>query len=350
MSFDESMMRRCFNLAIKGVGNVAPNPLVGSVVCYGEVIIGEGYHQKCGEAHAEVNAIRSVENPELLKKSTLYVNLEPCSHFGKTPPCSDLIIKSGIQKVVISNLDPNPKVAGRGVERLQANGIEVVVQVLENEGNFVNRRFFTFHRKKRPYIILKWAQTMDGFMDINCRHENNKQTYWISNKELKQWVHKWRSEEMGIMIGAHTALNDNPILNVREWVGKNPVRIVLSKNVELPTHLNVFNNESKTILFTTNRNEFNNPNIESVFFEYDNFTLENVLKSLYDIGIQSVIVEGGKELLQSLLDLNLWDEARVLTGDKFFKKGLKAPFVDVNAALNFEINNDLCEFYFNNTL
>ena len=348
MTFDERMMRRCFQLAQKGLGNVAPNPMVGAIVCCGEDIIGEGYHQKWGEPHAEVNAINSVGNKDLLKESTLYVNLEPCSHFGKTPPCADLIIKMGIPKVVISNLDPNPKVAGRGVQRLRDAGVEVIVDVLKNEGNFLNRRFFTFYSLKRPYIILKWAKTLDGFMDIYDRFENRNQQYWITNAELKQWVHKWRSEESGIMIGAHTALNDNPTLNVREWIGNNPTRIVLAKNVELPSHLNVFNKESKTILFTSKSCDFDNSNVKTVLLEHDDFTQENVLKSLYDLDIQSLIVEGGKELLQSFIDFGLWDEARVLTGNKKFEKGLKAPLMAEKAVTTLEINDNWCEFYYNN--
>jgi diaminohydroxyphosphoribosylaminopyrimidine deaminase/5-amino-6-(5-phosphoribosylamino)uracil reductase len=348
MSLEEIMMRRCFQLAQKGLGNVAPNPMVGAVICQGKNIVGEGYHQKWGEAHAEVNAINCVENKELLKESTLYVNLEPCSHFGKTPPCADLIIKMGIPKVVISNLDPNPKVAGRGVQRLRDNGVEVIVDVLKSEGGFLNRRFFTFHAKKRPYIILKWAKTLDGYMDIYGQQENRKQNYWITNAELKQWVHKWRSEEMGIMIGAHTALNDNPELNVREWNGKNPVRVVLAKNVELPTNLKVFNEQAKTILFSTFSEKNHNQNVKSVILNHEDFTLFNVLKTLYEIEIQSVIVEGGKELLQSFVDLNIWDEARVLTGNVKFEKGLKAPMIDIEAASVCNVNNNVCEYFFNN--
>lgn len=344
---DERMMRRCFELAQKGLGNVAPNPMVGCVIAIGEQIIGEGYHQKHGEEHAEVNAIRSAKDVELLKKATLYVNLEPCSHFGRTPPCTDLIIKMGIPKVVISNLDPNPKVAGKGIEKLQNNGIEILHGILEKEGDSLNHRFFTFHRKKRPYIILKWAKTLDGFMDIDRKDADKKQHYWITNPELKQWVHKWRSEESAIVIGSNTAINDNPVLNVREWEGTNPVRIVLAKDIELPNNLNVFNNVAKTIVFTNLNKQYQGENVSTIHLKSDESFLENALFELYKLDIQSVFVEGGFQILQSLIDMKLWDEARVLTGNKFFNKGLYAPILPQEAMKKININDNLFELYTN---
>lgn len=344
---DERMMRRCFELAQKGLGNVAPNPMVGCVIAIDGQIIGEGYHQKYGDAHAEVNAIRSVKNIELLKNATLFVNLEPCSHYGKTPPCSDLIIKMGIPKVVISNLDPNPKVAGKGVEQLRNNGVEVIQGILEKEGDSLNQRFFTFHRKKRPYIILKWAKTLDGFMDIDRSDEDKKQHYWITNPELKQWVHKWRSEEMAVLIGAHTAINDNPILNVREWEGINPIRIVITKDSELPKNLNVFNNLAKTIVFTSLNITYSGENILTIRLNSNNRFLENVLFELYKLDIQSVFVEGGFQLLKSLIELNLWDEARVLIGNKYFQKGQYAPILPQEVIEKININDNFFEFYIN---
>lgn len=344
---DERMMRRCFELAQKGLGNVAPNPMVGCVIAIGEQIIGEGYYQKYGDAHAEVNAIRSVKDVELLKKATLYVNLEPCSHFGQTPPCSDLIVKMGISKVVISNLDPNPKVAGKGVEQLKNNGIEVFQDILEKEGDSLNQRFFTFHRKKRPYIVLKWAKTIDGFMDIDRSDVDKKQNYWITNSELKQWVHKWRSEESAILIGAHTAINDNPVLNVRNWEGANPIRIVMAKDIELPNKLNIFNNLAKTIVFTNFNKQYQGKNISTIQLKSDDDFLENVLFEIYKLDIQSVFVEGGFQVLKSLIDLNIWDEARVLTGNKYFSKGLYAPTIHQKAIRKMNVNEDIFEFYTN---
>jgi len=341
------MMRRCFELAQKGLGNVAPNPMVGCVIALDDQIIGEGYHQKYGGAHAEVNAIRSVKDVELLKKATLYVNLEPCSHHGQTPPCSDLINKMGIPKLIISNLDPNPKVAGKGVKQLKSNGIEVISGVLEKEGDIVNQRFFTFHRKKRPYIILKWAKTLDGFMDIDRSDPDKKHHYWITNPELKQWVHKWRSEETAIVIGAQTAINDNPMLNVREWEGTNPIRIVVTKDNELPTNLSVFNNLAKTIIFTSLNLKYPGENTSTIQLKPEDMFLENVLFELYKLDIQSVFVEGGFQLLKSLIDINIWDEARVLTGNKYFQKGQYAPVLPHQAVKKTIINKDFFELYIN---
>lgn len=347
MILDERMMRRCFELAQKGLGSVAPNPMVGCVIALGNRIIGEGYHQKYGGAHAEVNAIRSVKNSELLKKATLYVNLEPCSHHGKTPPCSELIIKMGIPKVIVSNLDPNPKVAGKGVEQLQKSGVEVIHGILEKEGDILNQRFFTFHRKKRPYIVLKWAKTLDGFMDIDQSDPDKKHHYWITNPELKQWVHKWRSEETAIVIGAQTAINDNPILNVREWEGTNPIRIVVTKDSKLPSHLNIFNNLAKTIVFTSLDIKYSGQTTSTIQLKPEVDFLKNVLFELYKLDIQSVFVEGGYQLLHSLIEMNIWDEARVLTGNKYFQKGQHAPKLVQNASQKTIINEDLFEFYTN---
>ncbi len=328
MSFtpDEKYMHRCFTLALNGMGSAAPNPLVGAVVVYQDRIIGEGWHQKYGSAHAEVNAVASVTDTALLPYSTLYVNLEPCSHFGKTPPCCDLIIKSKIPRVVISTLDPNPKVIeGNSIKKMQNAGIEVITNVLNQEGYELNRRFFTFHLQKRPYIILKWAQTLDGFMDID-RTENPHQSYWITNQQLKNITHKWRSEEQAIMVGRNTVQNDNPRLNVREWKGQNPVRIIIDKENKLDKSFHCFDGSQPTLVYTASPLcPAAQVNWEYVKIDFSVSILPQIMSDLYLRNISSVIIEGGKYLLESFIEQNLWDEARVLIGNKTFIKGLQAP-------------------------
>jgi len=320
-------MKRCLELAQLGLGSAAPNPMVGSViVCEGK-IIGEGYHRKCGEAHAEVNAINSVKNPELLKKSVLYVNLEPCSHYGRTPPCSKLILEKEIPEVVIGCIDTFAKVAGKGVEMLEAGGCNVTVGVLEKESHEINKRFFTFHEKQRPYIILKWAQTRDGFIDIIRKKDSTEEPMWITNQLSKMLVHKWRTEEAGIMVGTNTAELDNPMLNVREWNGNNPVRIVLDRQLRLNTNLHLFDGKSKTLVFTEKQKE-SEKNLEYIQIDFNNDELKQVVGELYKREIQSVIIEGGKELLDSVIMQGLWDEARIFTGDMLFYAGVEAPRIE----------------------
>jgi diaminohydroxyphosphoribosylaminopyrimidine deaminase/5-amino-6-(5-phosphoribosylamino)uracil reductase len=302
MNIHEIYMRRCFQLAQNGLGYVSPNPMVGCVIVHDEQIISEGFHQQYGQHHAERNAIFRVANEDVLKKSTLYVNLEPCSHFGKTPPCADLIIEKHIPKVVISNLDSNPEVGGQGIERLRNAGVEVITGILEDEGRYLNRRFFTRIEKKRPYIILKWAESLDGFMG----NETERQ---ITNDAVRNLVHKWRSEESAIMVGTHTVLTDNPQLNVRAYFGKDPLRITIDRHHKLPKHLHFFDQSQPTKIFETTN-------------------LSEILNDLHAQKIQSIIVEGGAKLLQSFIEKNLWDEARILTGNKHLHKGLKAP--DIN--------------------
>lgn len=309
-------------MAKNGLGNTYPNPMVGSVIVHDGKIIGEGWHQKSGEAHAEVNAINSVSDKNLLKKSTIYVSLEPCSHFGKTPPCSDLIIANGIKKVVIGTVDPYAKVAGKGIQKLLAAGCEVLVGVLEQECKLLNRRFFTFHQKKRPYIILKWAQTQSGF--IAPKQQKERQPVWITNETSKQFVHKWRSEEQAILVGTNTVFKDNPKLDVRLWSGKNPVRIVLDRNLKLPKNSHVFDGKNKTIVLCENPIE----NRENVIFEPVDFQQEiaqQICAILYKHELQSLIVEGGSQTLQTFLQAGLWDEARVFTGKTVFENGIPAP-------------------------
>jgi diaminohydroxyphosphoribosylaminopyrimidine deaminase / 5-amino-6-(5-phosphoribosylamino)uracil reductase len=320
----EIFMQRCLDLALLGMGHVAPNPMVGCVIVYDGRIIGEGYHQKFGEAHAEVNAIRSVKDRALLSQSILYVSLEPCAHFGKTPPCSDLIIESHIPHVVIGTIDPFAKVAGRGIERMQKSGIKVEVGVLENECRELNRRFFTFHEKKRPYVLLKWAQTLDGFIDTD-RSEIQHPT-WITNALAKRLVHKQRSEESAILIGTHTAKLDNPALTVREWSGNQPVRIVLDRKGRLSCNLYIFDQKVPTWVFTEVIRE-NSENLKFIFLDFNQDILPQLLDELYKQDILSVIVEGGRILLESFLRDNLWDEAFVYTGNQFFGKGISAPHI-----------------------
>lgn len=340
-------MQRCIELAEMGLGHTAPNPLVGCVIVHENKIIGEGFHQKFGGSHAEVNAVNSVNNKELLNTSTLYVTLEPCSHFGKTPPCADLIVKMGIPRVVISCEDPYPKVSGKGIEILKNAGINVETGVLKEEYEFVNRRFFTFFKKQRPYIILKWAQTKDGFIDVE-RSDDKPKITWITNESCRTLVHKWRSEEQAILIGTNTAINDNPELTVRSWIGKNPLRIVIDKNNCLPKNLKVFNDKAQTIIITEkfpeNKSEIN---IETVIIPFSENLVESILNELYNRNIQSVIIEGGAQTLNAFICKNLWDEARVFTGDVTFGKGLSAPVLNKLPFTSEMIHESKLEVYQN---
>ena len=330
----EIYMKRCFELALNGLGYVAPNPLVGSVIVHNNKIIGEGYHKQYGQPHAEVNAIESVADKSLLKDSTLYVNLEPCSHHGKTPPCSDLIISNGIPRVVISTTDPYRLVNGKGIERLRNNGVEIITDILKQEGEKLNKRFFTFHRKFRPYIILKWAQTADGFIDILREPGTPQKPTWITNEQARMLVHKWRSEEQGIIVGTQTAFIDNPQLNVRNWVGNNPVRIVIDRRLRLPGNLHLFDNSVQTLVFTANTPDEDERIIgrtEFITTEFDEYLPEHILGELYRRNIQSVIVEGGAKTLQTFITPGLWDEARVFTGSINFYEGVAAPKISYPA-------------------
>ncbi len=341
MDEHESYMHRCLELAKNGLGNVAPNPMVGSVIVNKDRIIGEGYHQKYGEPHAEVNAINSVKDKSLLPHSTLYVNLEPCCHYGKTPPCTDLIIKERIPEVIIGSVDPYDIVAGKGIAKLRNNGVKVKVGVLKSEAIRLNKRFFTFHQKGRPYIILKWAQTADAFIDIERLPGTPARPTWITSEKLRLLVHKWRTQEQGIMVGTITALKDNPMLNVRDWTGKQPTRIVLDENLTLSEKLNIFDNTQKTIVFNQKINktedlthwiqtDFSNPHF-----------LTEILSILKELQIQSIIIEGGQKLLKTFISQNVWDEARIFQGSKFFVNGLKAPTLQVEKFTQIFIGNEI---------
>jgi len=342
LSADEQYMSRCIQLAELGAGNVAPNPMVGAVLVYDDEIIGEGYHKKYGEAHAEVNCINSVEekNKHLIEKSTIHVSLEPCSHYGKTPPCVDLIIKNNIPKVVIGTKDIYKEVAGAGIEKLKNAGIEVLTGVLENECIDLNKRFFTFHRKQRPYIILKWAQSANGKIG-----SNNGERILISNDYSNRLVHKWRSEEAAILVGTNTALKDNPSLTTRLWKGKNPVRIVIDKNLKLPHELKIFSKATNTFIFNSLKNTIEE-NVEYIKLENKNF-LEEMLHSLHKLNIQSVLVEGGAKTLQSFIDKGLWDEARIIMNEKLIiMNGVSSPELkDFKLAKQEKYFSDLINYY-----
>lgn len=305
-------MLRALDLAYKAVGMVSPNPMVGAVIVDSQGdVIGEGYHPKCGDSHAEVKALESVSDKSRIAGSTVYVTLEPCSHFGKTPPCADRLIAERVGRVVVGCVDPNPKVSGRGIEKLKAAGIRVEVGVLEDLCREVNKRFITAQTLNRPYIILKWAQTSDGFLDAN--RPSNIPPAWFTGPNAKALVHRWRTEEDAILVGRVTAQNDNPSLTVREYEGRNPVRIVLTSSGRLDETLNVFDGESITLIVSSSALSYRNA--ETIVLDRDNFTLKDILDALLSRGIQSIIVEGGAMVLNSFLREGLWDEVRLFTTD-----------------------------------
>ncbi len=331
-------MKRCLELAAKGLGQVAPNPMVGCVIVLDTKIIAEGYHEHYGEPHAEPNAIKQVSD-DVLKQSTLYVNLEPCSHYGKTPPCADLIISKGITKVVVGSLDPNPLVAGKGIQKLKDAGIEVVYGILEEECKELNKRFFTFQEKKRPYIILKWAQTNDGFIS-QWPIPENREDNWITGSKGRQLVHQWRSEEQAILIGYNTLINDDPFLTTRLVNGKNPLRFVMSREVDFPKELNLFNKDAKTLVFNSVKNEIQD-NVEFVKIDW-NRKVKEVLNYCYTKNIASIIVEGGTNTIYKFMNEHTWDEARVfINPDKAFEHGIPAPEINLQNHMHKNVGNDL---------
>lgn len=318
MTPDEQFIKRCFDLALHGLGSVSPNPLVGCVIVYDYKIIGEGWHKKYGGPHAEVNAIASVTDRSLLSSATVYVNLEPCSHHGKTPPCADMLVEHRVKKVVISNVDSNELVSGKGIEKLRNAGIEVVTGILEDEGRHLNRRFFTYMEKRRPYIILKWAETSDGFIS-----RNSNEAWVVSNELSKKLVHRWRTEEDAFMVGTQTAASDNPQLNVREWTGRNPVRVVIDRSLRLSPSLHLFDGSQPTICYNTIKDEEKN---NLTFVKADG--LHDIVSDLHKRKIQSMVVEGGAKTHALFIEAGLWDEARVLIADKKFGDGVKSPAFD----------------------
>jgi diaminohydroxyphosphoribosylaminopyrimidine deaminase / 5-amino-6-(5-phosphoribosylamino)uracil reductase len=343
LTIHQQYMHRCLQLAKLGAGDVAPNPMVGAVLVYEDRIIGEGYHQKYGEAHAEVNCInQAIHNghAELISQSTIYVSLEPCAHFGKTPPCADLIIRHKIPKAVIGCRDPFKEVDGKGIEKLKAAGIEVETGILEKECKELNKRFFTFHTQQRPYIILKWAQTADGFMAASPEGGTSTRLL-ISNEYTNRLVHKWRSEEVAILVGTNTVVHDDPELTTRLWPGTSPVRLIVDMHLRLPSFLKVFDGKIKTIVFNAKRHseDFGSSSLPKIamtpaggdsvsYYQVteDVSLVHQIVNALYQLKIQSVIVEGGAVLLQSFIDEEIWDEVRIITNTRLtIGNGLAAP-------------------------
>ncbi|MCQ0110846.1 diaminohydroxyphosphoribosylaminopyrimidine deaminase [Zhouia amylolytica] len=331
MNIHEKYINRCIELAKNGLGTTYPNPLVGSVVVYDDKIVGEGWHQIAGGPHAEVKAINSVKDKTVLKKSTIYVSLEPCSHFGKTPPCSDLIISSGIKKVVIGTIDTYDKVSGRGIKKMIEAGCDVTVGVLQEECQELNKRFFTFHNKKRPYIILKWAESNDHL--ISPLEKDKKEPVWLTNQYARQLVHKWRSEEQGILVGTNTVLHDNPRLNTRDWKGNSPTRIVIDKTLKTYPNHSIWDGEINTIIFTEKQLNRLNSNITLKWIDFNKPIPLQICEELHKEGIQSLIIEGGAQTLQSYIDLELWDEARIFKSNIKLINGIYAPLI------NHPVNN-----------
>lgn len=338
-------MRRCFELAQKGQSRVAPNPMVGAVIVVDDKIIAEGFHEYFGGSHAEVNAIQKVKDKNLLKNASLYVNLEPCSHFGKTPPCANLIIEHKIPRVCIANLDPHDKVNGKGIQLLKAAGVDVKKGILEEEGHFLNRRFFTYHQKNRPYIILKWAETADAFISRNKKdiQSNNN---WISNQSLKILSHQWRSEEAAILVGKNTVEIDNPLLTCRESKGQNPVRVILDRNLTLAKDSKIFNQDAPSIIFNQLLNK--KEGIHS-FIKLDKSMdeLKQIMTYLREMEINSIIIEGGATVLNNFIKNGLWDEVRIIKTNKVFNSGIKAPIIKGRLISQEEIKDNRLLTYLN---
>lgn len=355
MTIDQSFMHRCLELARLGAGHVAPNPMVGAVLVHEGRIIGEGWHKEYGKAHAEVNCINAVKESDrqFISQSTLYVSLEPCAHYGKTPPCADLIIHYNIPRVVIGCRDPFKEVDGKGIEKLKAAGIEVETAVLEQECRELNKRFFTFHTKQRPYIILKWAQTSDGYMaplipPKGGTSEPQTQRLLISNKYSNILVHQWRSEEAAIMVGTNTALHDDPALTTRLWPGPSPVRLVIDLNLRLPVSLKVFDGSVRTIVFNTIK-EDEKPNLSFIKLDKEKQFIPQLMDALFRLQLQSVLVEGGAALLQTFIESGSWDEARVIVnGELSISNGLPAPVLkNEQLVMEEKISTDTISYFRN---
>ncbi len=329
----EKFINRCIEIAKNGLGTTRPNPMVGCVIVHENIIIGEGYTSPYGGDHAEINAIQSVKDKSLLHLATLYVTLEPCSHYGKTPPCSNLIIEHQIPNIVIGTIDTHDKVAGQGIAKLRAAGCNVIVGVLEDKCKQHHKRFFTFHNKKRPYIILKWAETTNGFMAPKMKTE--KKPIWITNTYSRQLVHKWRAEEQAILIGTNTVIEDNPSLTARNWKGNNPIRIVIDRAHKLSKGFNVFDDTAETYIISEKNINFSNP------------IAQQICDILYSKKINSIIIEGGRQTFQTFINDNLWDEARVFIGNKAFKDGIKAPDISGKLVSEQNILKDTLKIYTN---
>ena len=338
---DRIFMERTLVLAERGKGTVSPNPMVGCVVVWNNKIVGEGWHMKWGEAHAEVNALSRIDPAIPLDECTVYVNLEPCSHHGKTPPCADMLVSKGVGRVVVAHHDPNPQVSGRGVDKLRDGGINVSEGILEEEAKYINRRYLTYVTEGRPFVILKWAQTGDQFI---AREDHSSK--WISNTQSRQIAHKWRAEEDAILVGRNTAHHDNPRLNVRSWTGKDPIRVVIDSHLSLDQSLHLFDREITTLCYNLVKNE-KHDNLE--FRKPDNGEefIAWMLKDLHSRGISSLLVEGGSELLSSFVKNGYWDEARIFTSQERFGKGIAAPVIKKEPMDTMEVNGDVLEIITN---
>ena len=315
-------MQRCIDLAQAAGVEAAPNPMVGAVIVHQGKILGEGYHRKCGEAHAEVNAVNAVADKHLLSEATIYVSLEPCAHYGKTPPCADLLVAHRFKRVVIGCTDPFHEVAGKGIRKIREAGIEVTTGVLEKQCLQLNKRFFTFHRKQRPYIILKWAQTADGFIDTLRTEDAERKVNWISSPETQSLVHQWRSEEQAILVGWKTVEHDNPSLTVREITGKNPLRVIIDGQLKMPSDSQVYSDNESTLILNRIKDGTEG---NTIYAKLPQIDTNSILKALYERGITSVFVEGGSRTIQHFLVDNAWDEARVIVGKNKFGEGIRAP-------------------------
>jgi diaminohydroxyphosphoribosylaminopyrimidine deaminase / 5-amino-6-(5-phosphoribosylamino)uracil reductase len=348
MTPDETYMQRCLDLAILGAGSVSPNPMVGAVIVHDGHIIGEGYHQQYGQAHAEVNAVNQalVNYPnaeELLKKSSIYVSLEPCAHYGKTPPCADMIIKYRIPRIVVGCRDPFEQVNGKGIEKLQEAGLEVTIGVLEKACKWLNRRFFTRVQQQRPYVILKWAQTADGFFA-----PNDGSQFWITGEESIRLVHKWRGEEDAVLVGKNTVAIDNPQLNTRHWAGKSPKRIIIDRKLELQQHLHIYDQSVETLVFNEVKTDVDGKIKYIALEDFDRFVPQYILFQLYLQDMQSIIIEGGAHTLNSFIEADLWDEARIFTGTAMLGQGIKAPCITGIESEKLFLNNDQLQILYHN--
>lgn len=341
---DKKYILRCIQLAKNGFGTTYPNPMVGCVIVHNKKIIGEGWHYKSGTPHAEVMAINSVKDKKLLSEATLYVSLEPCSYTGKTPPCSDLIIENKIPRVVVGSTDPHPNVSGKGVERLKKAGIQVKSGVCKLECDELNKRFFTFHTKKRPYILLKWAATKDGY--IAPLEQDEGKPFWITTPISKQLVHVWRSQEASILVGTNTVIKDNPRLDTREVYGNNPVRLTIDRNLKTPSGHALLKNDIPTVVFTSkSKKSLDNLHYEKI--DWSKSIPEQILAYCYENQLQSILIEGGTKLLQSFIDANLWDEARVFTGKSLLKSGISQPKLNTFPYMVKNSGEDSLSYYKN---
>ena len=346
MKIQEKYLSRCIEIARHGLGNTAPNPMVGAVITHGDRIIGEGYTSPYGGPHAEVNAIRAVKQPELLREATLYVTLEPCCHHGKTPPCTDLILQSGIPRVVVGLQDPHDKVAGQGIAQLRAAGCEVEVGILETACRQHHRRFLTFHGKKRPYIILKWAQSPDGFLAPGPARRKPDQPFWISGRRSRQMAHKWRTEEAAILVGTETALSDNPRLTSRHWQGADPLRILIDRTLRVPAHSHLLSGEANTLVVCEpGREKPSRQGVDFLPLDFGPGFEGRLCAALHQRHILSLLVEGGARTLTAFLDSGLWDEARVFEGRQALGGGIPAPRLTGTLLEQRQVDEDILRIW-----